>query len=428
MHLHNFVIENIRSIKKLRWEVPRQKEAGWHVIIGDNGSGKSSVIRSLALAFVGPQQSGALREDFGNWLRREENSGRIAVNLDHHRDFDRFSGRGRPVERYYLLVSLHLKRVNGYVRLLESWSPVKPDRHIWGGKAGWFSASYGPFRRFTGGDKELEKLFYSNPRLARHLSIFGESVALTESLKWLQELKFKQLEKVKEGGLLDLVTDFVNQGDLLPNNVRLREISSSGVMFVDGNGCEVAVENLSDGYRSILSMTFELIRQLSAAFESHHIFDPKDTSKVISPGVVLIDEIDAHLHPTWQRKVGLWFRKYFPKMQFIVATHSPLICQAADAGSVFRLAKPGSEQPSAMIEGDELNRLIYGNVLDAYSTEAFGPDVTRSDESRRRLKRLAELNRKELRGKLSGAERKERDRLRLTMPTAAHTTDAMAAE
>ena len=47
-------------------------------------------------------------------------------------------------------------------------------------------------------------------------------------------------------------------------------------------------------------------------------------------GVVLIDEIDAHLHPEWQREIGFWLKRHFPNIQFIVTTHSPIICQAAD--------------------------------------------------------------------------------------------------
>ena len=84
------------------------------------------------------------------------------------------------------------------------------------------------------------------------------------------------------------------------------------MLFVDGNGYRVPVEDLSDGYRSILSMTFELIRQLAATYGPKRVFDPKDPFKVNMPGVVLIDEVDAHLHPTWQRKVGLWFGSISP--------------------------------------------------------------------------------------------------------------------
>src|SRR5712671_2638426 len=127
----------------------------------------------------------------------------------------------------------------------------------------------------------------------------------------------------------------------------------------------------------------------------------------LAPGVVLIDEVDAHLHPTWQRRIGLWLREHFPKMQFIVTTHSPLICQAADVGTVWRLPQPGTNETGRMLAGVELDRLLYGNVLDAYSTEAFGEDINRSEESKKKLHRLAELNYKELHGQLTISERKE---------------------
>ncbi|WP_437761125.1 AAA family ATPase [Sorangium sp. So ce281] len=166
-------------------------------------------------------------------------------------------------------------------------------------------------------------------------------------------------------------------------------------------------------------MTFELIRQLAATYGGDAIFDAKDPTKIIVPGVVLIDEIDAHLHPTWQRRVGRWFREHFPRIQFIVTTHSPLICQAAKPGSVFRLPRPGSEEKAGMVTGTELDRLLYGNVLDAYGTGAFGDVVTRSPEALELLERLATLNQKELAEGLSAKEKKEQRKLRTMLPTAA---------
>ena len=111
---------------------------------------------------------------------------------------------------------------------------------------------------------------------------------------------------------------------------------------------------------------------MERVFGHDKIFDPADPSKIIVPGVVLIDEIDAHLHPTWQRRIGFWFRKHFPNIQFIVTTHSPLICQAAEVGSVWHLPTPGSGEQLQQVTGDTLRRLIYGNVLEAYGTEVFG--------------------------------------------------------
>ncbi|WP_437896650.1 AAA family ATPase [Sorangium sp. So ce124] len=424
MYLKKVGLRNLRSIAKINWEIDEAAAAGWHVILGDNGAGKSGLLRAIALTLVGPQEAIALRQDWNDWLRWGQSSGWIAAALDWDNEFDEFAGGGRRPKNYYLPVSLKFIRSEDEpdrVTLEPGQRTPKfdPKRHVWGGAGGWFSASYGPFRRFSGGDKDQEKLFYSNPKLARHLSVFGESVALSECLEWLKLLHYKTLEKDPEGSLLKPVREFINQAGFLPHEARLHSITSRGVRFIDGNGCEVPVENLSDGYRSILSMTFELIRQLAITYGPRRIFAPRDPTKIVVPGVVLIDEIDAHLHPTWQRRVGRWFRDHFPKIQFIVSTHSPLICQAADVGSVFRLARPGVDEEAGMVTGIALDRLLYGNVLDAYGTGAFGEVTMRSPEALARLARLAELNQKELADGLSAEERKEQRRLKSAMPTAA---------
>jgi hypothetical protein len=409
MYLQEVTLTNIRSIQSLKWELS-DALPGWHVIIGDNGAGKSSVLRAIALLLVGPREAIALRQDWNEWLRWGESFGSIKANLAWAKDT-------------YLDADLKLERSTSNPEQAQlsrgGTSYFDPDRYIWGDGYGWFCASYGPFRRFTGGDKDQEKLFYSNPKLARHLSVFGESVALTECLEWLKLLQFKKLEGDEEGALLEPLKQFVNQPDFLPHEARIESISSKGIRFVDGNGCEVPVENLSDGYRSILSMTFELIRQLAKTYGPRELFDPNDPTKVRVPGVVLIDEIDAHLHPTWQRRVGRWLRDHFPRLQFIVTTHSPLICQAATVGSIFRLPRPGSDEQAGMVTGLARDRLLYGNVLDAYSTGVFGDVSTRSPEALEKLERLAILNQKELAEGLSGEERAEQQRLREQLPTAA---------
>lgn len=424
MYLKKAVLTNIRSIDALEWELPTSAAtlAGWHVIIGDNGAGKSSVLRAIALALVGPNEAIALRQEWNEWLRWGEQTGSIHLTLDWDEGWDRFAGGGKRPKNVDLQAELKLERSGTHadqVQLSRVQLSPDPDRNIWGDGYGWFCASYGPFRRFTGGDKDQEKLFYSNPKLARHLSVFGESVALTECLEWLKLLQFKRLEGgSSEGELLDSLKRFINQPGFLPHEARLESISSKGVRFVDGNGCDVPVENLSDGYRSILSMTFELIRQLVRTYGAEHVFTPGDPTTIQVPGVVLIDEVDVHLHPTWQRRVGHWFRKHFPKIQFIVTTHSPLICQAATVGSIFRLPRPGSEERGGMVTGTARDRLLYGNVLDAYGTGVFGEVSTRSDEALEQLERLAILNQKEIAEGLTEEEHKEQQQLRTRMPTA----------
>jgi len=427
MYLRRVLIRNIRSIAELEWR-PDNEGPGWHVILGDNGAGKSSFLRSLALALLGPKEALAARQDWSTWLRSGKDHGFIRIDIVPDTNHDSFSGRGRLGQATVLSASVgfdRLKEAGQEVELSKriTRSKVSPERHVWGTGAGWFSAAFGPFRRFTGGDKEAERSFLSNPRLGAHISVFGENVALTEGLYWLRELNYKKLEHAPEGGLLHRLKQFINQEGFLPYGIKLKDVSSRGVAFEDANGFPVGVEELSDGYRSLLSMTFELIRQLRRQYEEERIFDDNNL-RVSVPGVVMIDEIDAHLHPTWQKRVGFWLTEHFPKFQFIVTTHSPLICQASVKGSIFLLARPGTEEVGRILDGSDHDRLVYGDILDAYSTEAFGAGVTRSGKAQLMQDRLAALNVKELKHGISAAEKAEQGRLRAAFPTSPHVSNS----
>jgi predicted ATPase len=421
MYVTRVHISNIRSIPDLTWELADPDRApGWHVILGDNGSGKSTFLRSIALALVGPSVAYGLRQSWDHWLTKGQNAGEIELGIHSDPTADELGGKGRD-RAHQLRAKITFRREEAVVTIAggTKQDSKRTERHVWGNGGGWFSASYGPFRRFRGGDSELENVYSNLPTLGRHLSLFDEGAALTECLKWLQLLRFKELEGAPEGALLRLLRTFINQEGFLPFHAQLVDISSSSVVFVDGNELRIEVENLSDGYRSILSMMFELIRQLVAVYGPDKVFDAEDPTKVTAPGVVLIDEIDVHLHPTWQQRIGVWLRERFPRVQFIVTTHSPIICQAADPGTIYRLCTPGSEEESRMLGGEEYRRLVFGNVLDAYGTGVFGRGVTSSDESKRLLDRLAHLNVKELDSGLSRKERQEQEELRRTLPTAA---------
>lgn len=421
MYVTQAKIANLRSIRYLLWTVPQERLAGWHVIIGDNGSGKTTFLRGISLALLGFGDALALRQDWRRWLRVGAREASIELSIKPSQSV----GAESAGELGFFIV-----RMSDSTTIPASGEgpviSISDRREQLSSRC--FSAAYGPFRRFTGGDRDEEEISSFNPRLAAHLSLFGENVALTDALSWLQDLRFKELEGKPGGVLLTRLRKFINQEGFLPFGVRLSEISSSGVDFTDGNGCPVSVLDLSDGYRSVLSMTFELIRQMVAVYGSDRVFDPADPTRVIPPGVVLIDEVDAHLHPSWQRQIGKWFTKHFPNIQFIVTTHSPLVCQAAEYGTVFRLPRPGTEEAGEMVTGRHLERLVFGNVLDAYGTDLFGESVEQSDTARERQKQLARLNVKELREGLTEAERREQEALRVAQPTAAGTLATVAGE
>jgi len=425
MYVRRLTINDIRSIETFDFRVSADEAPGWHVILGSNGAGKSSVIRSLALALAGPKEAVALRQNWSTWTRYGTNAGSIRLLIDCGA-MDIFTGTGRRTASVDVEMGFRpiQSSIGGPRVEVAATTGVKTaERSIWGTNAGWFSASFGPFRRFTGGDQQFDRLFFSNPRLASHLSAFGEDVALTEGLRWLRELRVKQLEKSdSDGELLTRLISFLNGSALLPHGAQIAEVRAEEVIIIDGGGARVVVEQLSDGYRSVLSMIFEILRQMTKSYGSGQVIAALDQDKgsVNLPGVVAIDEVDAHLHPSWQRDIGPWFTRCFPDVQFIVSTHSPIVCRTAT--TVWRLTTPGSEESSGRVEGDVLNRLIHGSILDAYGTEFFGRDVARSEDSKELLQELASLNRKALKGIASDPELARIEELRRTLPTRATDT------
>ena len=427
MYVRRLTISNIRSIESFEVRFSAAETAGWHVILGANGAGKSSVVRSLALALAGPKEAAALRQNWSTWARFGTSDGSIKLTVEcGAKDVFTKTGRRAPSVEVELGLRPVESSIGGpRIDIAASTGIKTAERSIWGTNSGWFSASFGPFRRFTGGDQAFDRLFYSNPRLASHLSAFGEDVALTEGLRWLRDLRVRQLENdAEEGHLLNTLIDFLNRSELLPHGARIVEVRSEEVVVLDAGGARVVVEQLSDGYRSVLSMIFEILRQMTRSYGISEMIDALDVENgaVRLPGVVVIDEIDAHLHPSWQKDIGPWFTRCFPEVQFIVTTHSPIICR--NATSVWRLANPGSDEQPGRIEGVALNRLIHGSILDAYGTEFFGRDVARSIDSKELMQELAQLNRKALKIGLDSLERSRLEELRQMLPTAAASTAA----
>ena len=101
-------------------------------------------------------------------------------------------------------------------------------------------------------------------------------------------------------------------------------------LVVDKEGVGLDVSQLSDGERSFLAMICDLGRRLTLA-------NPLLGNPLHGTGVVLIDELELHLHPKWQREMTEKLRKTFPNIQFIATTHSPFVIQALKPGELINL-------------------------------------------------------------------------------------------
>jgi hypothetical protein len=236
-----------------------------------------------------------------------------------------------------------------------------------------------------------------------------------------QELEPNQNDESAPAFLFNNIRKIINNINLLPHGVFFENVNLNGdLIFKDGNGTLVNIKDLSDGFRSILSMTLELIRQLILTYSVETVF-PKNTEmdsmiQIKLPGVVLIDEIDVHLHPTWQTKIGKWFTHVFPNIQFIVATHSPFVCRACQNGSIWRLATPNTKMLAGVIQGIERDRLIYGNILDAYGTDLFGGAVSIDEDTAKLRNRLGTLYEKSILGLIEPEEEAEFISLKYLFP------------
>lgn len=113
-------------------------------------------------------------------------------------------------------------------------------------------------------------------------------------------------------------------------------------------GTVLPFQMLSDGYRNVIKIILDIATRMC-------ILNPylKEEALKKTPGVVLIDEVDLSLHPTWQKRIMRILKEQFPKIQFICATHSPFIIQSLEEGELITLDQPLESEYSG--EGLEVN-------------------------------------------------------------------------
>jgi hypothetical protein len=159
----------------------------------------------------------------------------------------------------------------------------------------------------------------------------------------------------------------------------------------------VPLRQLGYGYQTVIAWMVDLASRMVERY-------PDSPNPLAEPAIVLVDEIDLHLHPTWQRKLIPMLTDRFPNTQFIATAHSPLIVQAAGDANLAVLRREGDQvvidNDVEAIRGWRIDQIYTSELFDVPS--AWPPEF---DEPMKRRKQLL------MKGKLTAPEKKELERL-----------------
>lgn len=388
----------------------------WITLLGENGVGKSTLLQALALLLAGPEAAKELLPRPTGWVRDPSMPGKLEAVI-HQEDGDGGVFGDEKVRHvfsysYAVTGSANLqvgKETYTEPALLEI--PSKPlswlrTNAFASHSTGWFAVGYGAFRRLTRVSQVLIPSLDPPTRASNFVTQFDEDRALSSFERWMVYLdyrlakdandsKARQMRKIGEAAI----------ARLLPGDTHVAGVSSDGLIQFSVNGQTVATVNLSDGYRSVVALAGDLIWRLMQAFPD--LNDPTQAS-----GVVLIDELDIHLHPSWQRQIAGWLQDVFPKLQFFVATHSPLIA-AGGGNSAHTLRLDLVDDAVQITPIEDLAALDADRIL---RSPAFGLASTHSPATQKKIDRYHELRKNG--HSLGASAQHEREQLELFMQQA----------
>jgi predicted ATP-binding protein involved in virulence len=190
---------------------------------------------------------------------------------------------------------------------------------------------------------------------------------LYQEFKEKQEFQSNQINAVRKAlhSILPEFTDF-----------RIRR--SPLRMEVKKNGSIMIINQLSAGEKCLIALVGDLARRLAIA-------NPTKENPLKGEGIVLIDEIDLHLHPKWQRNVIPKLTEVFPNCQFVISTHSPHVINQVQPNNIFLL----DQTPTGIVATHPSKS--YGNNADRILEDLMGLETTRPDNVFQDLRDIYEL-------------------------------------
>ena len=330
MYITNIKLESIRCYKEVNIKLDKENGAHSLMIAGNNGSGKSAVLRAIAMGLCDQASAGSLlRELLGDFIQKEvgkKNKRRTATITIDLKDHD-------GIEGYQIKTKLKINDeigfevVNQVLNTPEEKNVEQEDFPF--NKI--FVTAYGAGLR-TEGTEDYGQYFAADAVY----SLFKYSQPLQNpEISWrriceVAEDSSKADEKIKEKLLK--ILNLINE----KNSVTLE----NNGLFVKADWGNHELSALGDGYRALTNILMDICSWLLLMKNHDVILEELDDNierkwesldlDEEHEGIVIIDEIEKHLHPKLQRLVVSRLKEIFPKIQFILSSHSPL-CVAGTA-------------------------------------------------------------------------------------------------
>lgn len=342
MFIDRIKLENFRGLGKIELNFDEHI----NLLVGVNGVGKSSVLEAMGILF----------STFTNRVKGSYKNTRYFVNDDIRNKQEilnasigmMFQGEplGWSLTRYRKEAnfgknqSSELQNLNDIVtplstKLLEEQSKKAQTTSVP------LVAYYGVNRVFKGNSKKnlsTTKINYS-PIDAYHRALSIGGVTFQELNNWFgYRQRYLETKQGRNASSNDLQLRAVESAitTFLPEFSELRYDENLKELFIYKGQEALKLKQLSDGELCLIALIADIARRLAIANPALH-------NPLQGEAIVLIDEIDLHLHPGWQRKLIANFRKTFPKTQFIFSTHSPQMISHIEPKNMWLFKRENSE-------------------------------------------------------------------------------------